>query len=245
VPHWLIVTGIAFAASLLAALSGGSSSLLTTPAWIALGAPFPTAVAADKVAGTFWTIAAGRTYLAGRAVDRRLLLGMGAVGLVGAGLGALVATALDDRLLRRGAAVFIAGAVLLSLGRRRPLPDAPAGDERRRSAVLLALPLGVYEGVLGSGNGIVTTVLLQRRLHWDLLRALGHYYMLAMVWCGLAALVYFARGALDLGLALPATAGAVGGGALGARMGRAGGAKLVQPLFVAAGLVLAARLFLA
>ncbi len=242
-PHPLIVAGIAFASSLLAAMSGGSSSLLTTPAWIALGAPFPTAVAADKVAGAIWTIAAGRTYLAGRPVDRRLLLGMGAVGVIGAGLGALVATALDDRLLRRGAGLVIAGAVALSLVPRR-MPAAHAGDERRRSATLLALPLGMYEGVLGSGNGILVTVLLQRRLHWDLLRALGHYYLLAMVWCALAALVYLARGAMDFALALPATVGAMGGGALGARLGRAGGTKLVKPLFVGAGLVLAARLVL-
>jgi len=71
----LVVILIAFGASLLASLSGGSSSLITTPAWVALGAPFPVAVAADKVAGMFWTVSAARTYLAKLAVDEGIVPG--------------------------------------------------------------------------------------------------------------------------------------------------------------------------
>lgn len=244
----LAVLIIAFGASLLASLSGGSSSMITTPAWMALGASFPAAVAADKVAGMFWTVSAARAYLANVAVDRRLLASMGIAGLAGAFAGAAVATSIDERILRRVAGVAIL--LALFIGRKSP-PRAKRGDgttERRTEALssgwisTLGFPLGLYEALLGSGNGILTSSLLVRVRGFSLPIALGHYYALAALWCALAAGVYFARGALDWHLALPATLGAVAGGTLGARIGRKAGARLIRPLFVVIGLALAVRL---
>jgi len=236
----LVVLVIAFGASLLASLSGGSSSMITTPAWMALGAPFPIAVAADKVAGMFWTVAAARTYLANLVVDRRLLLWMGVIGLAGAFAGAAVATTVDERILKRAAGLLILGALALSRQTVRPSDRQTV----RRGSYAAAFPLGFYEGVLGSGNGILTSALLTRTRGFDLPTALGHYYALAALWCALAAGVYFARGAFDWTLALPATLGAVAGGTVGARIGRRAGSRLIRPLFVVVGLVLAARLLL-
>ena len=232
------VVAIAFGASLLGSVSGSSSSMITTPAWVTLGASFPVAVAADKVAGTFWTVVAARTYLARGRLDRRLLLGMGITGLLGAAGGALLATALDERVLRRGAGVLILGAILLSLVPRPAAAPGGVGD-RPPSAAGWGFPLGVYEGVLGSGNAILTTVLLQWTRGWDLLVALGHYYALAAMWCALAAVMYIWRGAFDPTLTLAATLGSIGGGALGARLGRIHGSAVVRPLFILAGTVLA------
>lgn len=234
------VVPIAFGASLLGALSGGSSSMITIPAWVALGSSFPVAVAADKVAGMFWTLAAARAYLIHRTIDRSLLVMMGLAGLAGAATGAWVATTLDERVLRRGAAALILGALLLSL--RRPPEAATPSALGRGYAAAAAFPLGVYEGLLGSGNSILTSLLLQRTRGWDLLLALGHYYALAAMWCALAAAVYVARGAFDPRLTLYASVGSVMGGSLGARLGRSQGSALVRPLFVIAGLVLALRL---
>ena len=237
------VVAIAFGASLLGALSGSSSSMITTPAWVTLGASFPVAVAADKVAGTFWTVVAARTYLTRGRLDRQLLLGMGIAGLLGAAGGALLATALDERWLRRGAGILILGAIALSL-RPRPAAAPGGGPPRSGTAAAWGFPLGVYEGVLGSGNAILTTLLLQRTRGWDLLVALGHYYALAAMWCALAALMYLSRGAFDPALTLAATLGSIGGGALGARLGRIHGAGVVRPLFILAGTALAFRLLL-
>jgi len=237
----LVVMLIAFGASLLASLSGGSSSLITTPAWVALGTPFPVAVAADKVAGMFWTVSAARTYLANLAVDRQLLMRMGVIGLAGAFAGAAIATSIDEQLLRRGAGLMILGALILSGKSVRP-SDRPTA--RRSAATALAFPLGMYEALLGSGNGILTSALLIRARGFGLPAALGHYYALAALWCALAAGVYFARGAFDWHLALPATIGAMVGGTLGARIGRKGGSKLIRPLFITMGLILAAHLLL-
>ena len=215
--------------------------MITTPAWVSLGVAFPVAVASDKIAGMFWTISAARTYLANVAVDRGVLLGMGVTGLAGAFAGAVIGTSVNEVLLRRGAGVVILIAVISSMRTVR----RSDGPTVRRGASVLGFPLGLYEGLLGSGNGILTSAILMRTRGFDLPTSLGHYYALAALWCALAAGVYFARGAIDWRLALPATIGALAGGTLGARIGRRAGSKLIRPLFIIAGLILAARLILA
>lgn len=239
------VLAIAFGASLLASLSGGSSSMITTPAWVALGAPFPLAVASDKIAGMFWTVSAARTYLANAVVDRRLLMTMGIIGLAGAFAGAVIGTSVNEVLLRRGAGILILIAVVTSMRRSDTQTVRPSDRPTvRRGASLVGFPLGLYEGLLGSGNGILTSTILMRTRGFDLPVALGHYYALAALWCALAAGVYFARGAIDWRLALPATVGALAGGTIGARIGRKAGSRLIRPLFVITGIVLAVRLLL-
>lgn len=238
-----LVIAVAFGASLLAALSGGSSSMITTPAWVALGASFPVAVAADKTAGAFWTLAAARAYLTRQAVDRRLLLLMGLAGVAGAATGAFLATAVNESILRRGAGALILGALVLTL--HRPAETREPRAAGSSGTAVLGFPLGVYEGLLGSGNAILTSAVLMRSRGWELLTALGHYYALAAAWCALAAVVYLARGAFDPLLALYATIGSVAGGFLGARLGRAKGSAFLKPFFIVAGVMLAGRLFIA
>src|ERR1044072_2011049 len=111
----LLVLSIAFGASLLASLSGRSASALTHPARLAMGVPLPTAGATDKLAGALWTLLGARNYLRGRAVDRRLLAGMLAVGLAGAALGTLVPVRVDPVTLKR----FAGGIILVRSEERR------------------------------------------------------------------------------------------------------------------------------
>jgi len=166
---------------------------------------------------------------------------MGIAGLAGAFAGAMIGTSVNEVLLRRGAGVLILIAILASMRTVRRSDSQTV----RRGTSLLGFPLGLYEGLLGSGNGILTSAILMRTRGFDLPTALGHYYALAALWCALAAGVYFARGAIDWRLAVPATIGALAGGTLGARIGRRAGSKLIRPLFVIMGVVLAARLIIA
>lgn len=237
-----LIFAIACGATLLSAMSGGSSSLLTTPTWIALGVPLPVAIGTDKIAGTFWTLVGARNYLRGRPVDWPLLAGMIGVGVIMAALGATVTTSLDPTGLKRAVeAVMVVVVVGLAV---RPAFGATETTPRlaRRPTVLLAAPLGFYEGLLGSGNSIATTLLLCFGRGFDLLRALGHYYLMAAAWCGVAAVSYAAQGAFDPGLAVPATAGAVTGGYLGSRLGRRFGTRVVRGIFLLAGTILATKL---
>jgi len=218
-------------------MSGGSSSLLSTPAWFALGYPLPVAISADKVAATFWASVSARNYLRNRSVDRRLLVGMMLSGLFGAVLGARVTVAIDPHLLRRvvGALIGLA-AIGVAL---RPAFGLTAREPRlgQRTALAAAVPLGFYEGVLGSGNSVLTTIVLCAGRGLDFPRALGHYYAMAVPWCVMAAFTYAGQGFFDLRLALPVFVGAGAGGYLGSRIGSARGAGFLRTVFVVAALV--------
>lgn len=244
IPRPLVIAATAFGATLLGSMSGGSSSLLTTPAWVTLGFSLPAAVAADKVAGTFWTLVGARNYLRGRPVDRPLLIAMIALGVLAAAGGAAFAAAVDPNRLRRLvglAIVAVVGAVAF-----KPAIGASAGLPRlsRRAVAAAAVPLGFYEGVLGSGNTIATSVLLTAGRGFDLLTALGHYYAMASAWCAMAAVSYWRAGYLDPALAMPAAAGAIAGGYLGTRLATRFGSAVVRSIFIMAGLGLGFKLLL-
>lgn len=240
----LLVLLIAFGAALLGSMSGGSASALTTPAWLAMGVPLPTAVATDKLAGACWTLLGARNFLARRSVDWRLLAGMTVLGLAGAWFGALVTVKLDPELLKRvvGGAILLLVVVLLL----RPRLGAMPGPVRlsRPATGIFALPLGFYEGMLGAGNSLVATLLLCWGRGHDLIGALGHYYVLAFSWCALAAASYIGHGYADVALMVPATAGSCAGGYLGSRIASERGTGFVRGLFVVVGSALGLKLLL-
>lgn len=242
--HPVAIAALAFVATLLASMSGGSSSLLSTPAWMAIGFPLPTAIAADKLGATLWAALSARNYLRGRPVDRRLLTTMVGVGLVGAAAGTLVTTAVRPAILRRvvGGLIVIAAGVVAVRPRFGVEPRTPRLS--RRAAAAAALPLGFYEGLLGSGNSVLSTLVLSSGRGLDFPAALGHYYAMGSAWCALAAASYAAQGWLDLRLTIPAVAGSAVGGYLGSRIGRAAGARFVRVVFIAAGLILGGALLL-
>lgn len=236
--------GIAFGAALLGSMSGGSASAITTPAWLALGVPLPTAVATDKLAGALWTALGARNYLRRRAIDWRLLTGMMVLGLAGAWFGAGLTVRMDAAVLKR----VVGGLILLFLVVMiaRPSLGAEAGPPRVSRLIVgsFAIPMGLYEGMLGSGNSLAASLLFCVGRGYDLIGALGHYYLLAFAWCTLAAASYIGHGYYDVGLMVPATLGSCAGGYLGSRMASERGSRLVRTLFVAAGSLLGLKLLL-
>lgn len=238
------ILAIAFGAALLGSMSGGSASAITMPAWLALGVPLPTAVATDKVGGAMWTLLGARNYLRNRTVDWTLLGGMTILGLAGAWFGTEVTVRLDPGLLKRG----VGGLILLMLAimRLRPTIGARSGPPRasRLAVGACALPLGFYEGMLGSGNSLVSSLLFCVGRGYDLIGALGHYYVLAFAWCAFAAVVYVGHGYHDVALMVPATVGSCAGGFLGSHLASQRGSAFVRTLFVLAGTILGLKLLL-
>jgi uncharacterized membrane protein YfcA len=240
----LLVLAIAFTASLLGSMSGGSASALSIPAWLAMGFPLPTAIATDKLSAAVWTLLGARNLLRQREVDWPLLAGMGGVGLLGAWLGARATLTLDPEPLKRfaGGIILALVGVLLASPRLGSAPSTPRLSRGLTGAC--GLPLGFYEGMLGSGNSLVASLLFSAGRGYDLIRALGHYYVLAFAWCALAAATYIGHGDYDLSLMLPATLGSSAGGYLGSRIARARGTGFVRVLFAAAGIGLGLKLLL-
>lgn len=243
-PRPALVFLLSMVATMLSAMSGGSSSLLTTPAWIALGYPLPAAVASDKLAGALWTLVGARNYLRHRSVDWRLVGAMMVIGTGAAYLGTRITSDLDPARLTPIIGALILGAVALLAFRPTIATEARPPRLSRPATAAVALPLGFYEGMFGSGNSIAATLLFAVGRGYDFLQALGHYYLLAAVWCAAAAISYWSGGFFEPALALPATAGAVVGGYLGSRLGHRFGVRVVRGIFLVAGTALGGKLLL-
>jgi uncharacterized protein len=231
----LIAFSVAFLASLLSSMSGAGSGMLTTPVWLALGFPLPVAIASNQLNGAAWTLLAARNYLKGRLLDWRLIGTMVCFGLAGAWAGTAIVRQADARLLQRVIGCIIVGLVLVvasnpTLGRTETAPRLP-----RWLTGLLAFPLGCYESFFGSGNGLFTSLLLSKARGFNLLTALGYYYLLAFSWNCLAVTIYCSAGYADSRLMLPSSAGSVLGAYLGSRLGRKRGYGLVRALFLILG----------
>jgi uncharacterized membrane protein YfcA len=151
---------------------------------------------------------------------------------------------LDPALLKHfvGAMILLLVGVMLLRPRLGAVPQPP--HLSRAAMGLVAAPVGFYEGLLGSGNSLVASLLLCWGRGFDILGALGHYYILAFAWSGLAAASYIAHGYYDVALMVPATIGASAGGFLGSRVARLRGTGFVRGLFVVVGSALGLKLLL-
>jgi len=240
----VIITFVAFLASLLSSMSGAGAAMLTTPVWLSLGFPLPVAIASNQLNGAGWTLIAARNYLRGRVLDWPLIRAMVCFGLVGAYAGTLLVRNVDEQILKRVVGLIIVSLVALvacnpSLGREEARPRLS-----RLATSVLALPLGAYESFFGSGNGLFTSFLLCKVRGFPLLTALGYYYVLAFTWNCFAVAIFTAAGFADSRLMIPSTVGAMAGAYLGSRLGRTSGYGLVRVLFLTLGGALGIKLVL-
>jgi len=237
-----VILSVSFLATLMSAMSGGGSSMITIPTWLVLGFPLPVAVATTSISGAAWTLVAAKTYLSGQNIDRRLIIGLMAFGLVGAFCGTQVVLHANAKVLQHIIGCIILGLVAYTFVRkdfgltiRPPKLSVPVTS-------IAGLPLGFYEAFFGSGNGLFTAAVLTSARGLDLVQSLGYYYAVAFVWCIFAACIYIHGGNWDLSLMIPAMIGSVSGATLGAKIGKRQGAQFVRRVFMGVGTILGLKL---
>lgn len=240
-----LITGVAFAATLLSSMSGGGSSMITTPVWLMLGFPLPVAIASNTVNGSVWTLVAARNYLRGHVIDWPLIGGLVACGMFGAIAGTEVIMHASADGVERLIGLIILSLVLFTYIRRDFGLEERSPRLSRLMTSLAGFPLGFYEAFFGSGNGIFTSAVLCGARGFKLLQALGYYYVMAFLWCVLAATIYIRAGHWDLSLMIPAATGSLLGAQLGSRIGTRKGARFVKSLFIVVGAILGFKLLLA
>ena len=230
---------------MLSAMSGGGSSMIATPVWLMLGFPLPVAITSNTVCGTAWTLVAARNYLRGQHIDKRLLCGLSAFGLLGAYVGTQVILYCNPQSLQRviGAVILVLVAFAF-LRKDFGLEEAPPKLNRFYTSIA-AIPLGFYEAFFGSGNGIFTSAVLTSARGFKLLQALGYYYVISFFWCVFAAIMYLRSGTWTPKLMVPAAIFSLCGAYVGSRIGARKGGRFVKSIFVAIGTILGLKLLLA
>jgi uncharacterized protein len=209
----------------------GSGTLITFPTLLALGVPPVVANVSNTIGltpGSFAGALAMRPELAGQ---RRRILRLGPLSLVGGIVGAVL-------LLRLPAEAFVAivpvligvGCVLVilqpALSRRvaarreragEPVAGPPGGPPWLGAGVLAT---GVYGGYFGAAQGVLLLGILGIGLDEPLPRVNALKNVLAMLVNGVAGVVFILVSHVDWSVAVVIAVGSVLGAQLGARIGR-------------------------
>ena len=241
----LVIFAVSAGAAFLSSLSGGGSSAIAMPIFLSLGISFPLATVIVKAASVFWLLPSSYNYLKGRKVDWRFLLRFSLVGLVGVYLGVLIVLHVNQRILEAIAGAFIMAFVsYIACKKDAGNQNAIASRKREPLAYALALPMGVYEGLLGSGNGIAFSAITFYTKGFDFIDALGGYFCISFFWSIFGSLMLIRRGYFSLALVIPAILGSVPGAYFGSKYAKHKGNKFIRIVFVLVGGCLGLKLIL-
>lgn len=238
----LLLALAAFVAGMVDAIAGGGG-LITVPALLLAGADPVTALATNKLQGTFGAATAAVAY--GRAGHVRLgeQAGMATIAALGGAAGALVAHLVPADILRLIMPVVLIG-IALFFALKPGLTDA---DRTRRMTpavfAFTAVPLiAAYDGFFGPGTGSFYMLAFVMLAGFGVLKATAHTKLLNFA-SNLGSLVVFVvAGAVWWKVGLVMAVAQIAGAALGARLAMRVGARLIRPLLVITSGAMALRL---
>lgn len=242
----IIIFLTSLVATISSSMSGGGASIISLPVFLWLGMPFPLAIAAHKFNAIFFTPISAYTYLKDRKVDWTFLLLFAAIGLIGSYLGVKLVVGLDKNLLNRIVGIIILAFVIFVYFKKEF-----GLKEKKETSVFkkvlsyfVAILMGFYESIFGSGNGIAFTALTYYTRGFDFIDALGYYFAIAFFWVSFASILYIREGYFDLGIMLSSTLGAVLGAYFGSKYAKYKGNKFIKTFFVIVGAILGIKLIL-
>lgn len=238
---FVILGACVFLAGVVDALAGGGG-LITLPAYLAAGLPPALILGTNKLASSVGTAVSTARYHRALKLSLRPFLPVIAAALVGAWLGARLALQVDPSWIRPLLLTALPVVAWLTWSRKdfgsEDLSARLSAAERRRRGLLVAFPIGVYDGFFGPGTGTFFALALVRWGRHDLLGATARAKLLNLA-SNLAALAAFAwAGRLHWGVGLSMSALSVAGHWVGSHLGVRDGARVIRPVvaLVCAGL---------
>jgi len=242
----IIVFFSSLVATLLSAMSGGGSSIVSLPIFLWAGIPLPLSIAAHKLCAAFWTPISAYNYLKDKKINWRFLLLFAAFGLIGSYFGVQFVLTINQELLKRIIGTIIFVFVIYTYFKK----DFGLKEKQIKSkfkgaiSYLVAIIMGFYESIIGSGNGIAFTALTYYTRGFDFIDALGYYFGIAFFWVTFAAILYIQKGYYDFGIMGAAIIGSVIGSYCGSKYAKYKGNKFIRLTFITIGAILGLKLIL-
>jgi uncharacterized membrane protein YfcA len=230
----------------------GSGTLITFPVLLALGYPPVTANVSNNIGLVFGSISGTWGYRRELAGTRHLLVRLAPASFVGAVIGAVLLLRLPATAFETIVPVLIAIALVLVLVQPRIAAANAARRERTGAghpgvgpvAQVGTLLAGVYGGYFGAAQGVLLVGLLGALLAESLQRVNGIKNLLSAVVNGVAAVTFLviAPGEVDWRVAGLIAVGSIGGGFIGAGIGRRLPPSVLRGVIVVVGLTAIVRL---
>lgn len=232
----------AFVAGFVDSIAGGGG-LITVPVLLLCGASPITALATNKIQGSFGAATAAFSYARAGHVNLRRQLPSAMIAFAAGIAGALFATAAPTETLRLALPVILIG-IAAFFALKPGLTDQDRA-QRMRPAVFTTLivpAIGAYDGLIGPGAGAFYMVGFVLLAGYGVLKATAHTKLLNFA-SNLGGLIAFSlTGAPMWGIGLAMGLAQIAGATIGSRLAMRIGAQLIKPLLVITSTLLALRL---
>jgi uncharacterized protein len=237
-----ILTGVAFVAGIFDGIAGGGG-LLVLPALLLAGLDPASALATNKLQGSFGTGSAAIEYARHGHIDFRKCRLMVATTFAASCLGVAAVGFMPTSLLEAAMPVLLVFmALYFAFSPRVSDIDVKARMSIPRYSWTMAPAIGFYDGIFGPGAGSFYLLGFVTLLGYGVLRASAHTKLLNFT-SNIAALLVFAlSGKIVWLLGLSMGVGQFLGARLGSRLAIKNGAALIRPLLVIVCCAMAARL---
>lgn len=246
----LFVTGLA--AGFVDAIAGGGG-LIMLPGLLFTGLPVSSAIATNKLCGTFGALTSSLKFAQGRQVNWRAALSMGLPAIGGAILGSrsidrLPATWAEPLVIVLMTAITLFVLYKPNFGLQGIAQSFSGTDQlsprQLISGLLAGFVIGFHDGFFGPGTGVFLIFALLSLWHLNFLQGTGTTKVINLL-TNLTALVTFAlAGNIDYTKGIVGAMGVALGSYLGATFATKKGARIIKPIFLAVTVSLIIKLLL-
>ncbi|UPT73570.1 MAG: TSUP family transporter [Elusimicrobiota bacterium] len=224
-----------FLAGMVDALAGGGG-LITLPAYLAVGLDPALILGTNKLVSCLGTVVSTARYHRALKFSIRDFMPVIIASMIGSWLGARGALLVDPSWIRPMllAALPVVAWLVWSKKDFGAVDEAhrlPAA-ERTRRGVLVAVPIGAYDGFFGPGTGTFFAIAFARWCKHDLLGATARAKILNLVSNVGALAAFMWAGRLHWKVGLSMTLLSIAGNYVGATLGVKRGAALIRPVVV-------------
>ena len=232
---YLLIFLISFLSNMFSAISGGGAGLVQLPALILLGIPYYQALASHKVATVALGIGGSIRNHNSLRNNFSIILKILVFGTPGVVVGSSLVGFLSEEflyLILGLLSIFLALYSLLKPSLGLFSVDKKVSFYKQVRFIVLIFLIGILNGSVSSGTGLLVTILLIRTFELDFLRAVSlTFFTVGIFWNASGAVILSKIGTVPINILFVLILGAFCGGFFGAHLSNLKGNKLIKSTF--------------
>ena len=234
-PNNLLIFLISFVSNTFSAISGGGAGLIQLPTLIISGLPYYQALATHKAATVALGLGGSIRNFKSLKKDIYVLTQILFFGTPGVILGSSIVKFLSEQYLYFILGIFSIFLALYSLLRPNLGLNSVKNNVNLKFKLSFIIPIfliGIVNGSVSSGTGLLVTILLIKTFQMDFLRAVSlTFFTVGIFWNAIGAFFLSRIGSIPTNLLVILTLGSFTGGYYGAHLSNLKGNKLIKMTF--------------
>ena len=245
---YFLIFIISFFSNIFSAISGGGAGLIQLPALILTGLPYYQALATHKFATVALGLGGSLRNSKSLKKDSNVIWQILIFGTPGVILGSSIVKFLSEQYLYLILGIFSISLALYSFCKPNLGMNSLSGNITSRPKLKFILPIfliGVLNGSVSSGTGLLVTILLIKIYKVDFLRAVSlTFFTVGIFWNAIGAIFLSRIGIVPTNLLMILILGSFTGGFIGAHLSNLNGNKLIKNTFTIVCLLVGVSLLL-